>query len=144
MSFTGRIYKIVAIDPEFKEEHTYYGSTTKPVKSRYSSHICNYNKGKGTSAKQVFDTYGVKNCYIYQLEEINCDTIDDLRKKEAEYIINNPCVNKKIPYICPDDRKRLSAEYFREYYMNHPEYRLKKLTRMREYSKKRRQEVLNN
>ncbi len=53
----------------------------------------------------LFEKYGVENCKIILLENVNALTKDELRAIEGNYIRNMNCVNKYIP-----DRTRKNGE----------------------------------
>ena len=44
----------------------------------------------------LFNEYGVENCKIELIEYFKCDTLQELRRKEGEYIENTDCVNKLV------------------------------------------------
>lgn len=107
-----KIYKII---PNITDDNNevYIGSTTKKYLSeRMASHRDNYKRWKEgkvnkTSSFILFDKYGVENCKIFLIEEIKCNSKDELRAKEAEYIRNHNCINKNIP-------NRSSIDYYNE------------------------------
>ena len=120
--------KIYKIQPkgEFNEGEIYIGSTTKQYLSqRMAVHRNGYkmylNK-KDISHLRVFllfDKYGVENCEILLLENVNCNSVDELYARERFYIETLKCVNKVIPLRTPQ-----------EYYNAH---RLKIIKQTKEY-----------
>jgi hypothetical protein len=56
----------------------------------------------------LFDKYGIDNCKIVLVEEVECKSKEDLHKRERYYIENNECVNKYIP---GRTRKETQKEY---------------------------------
>jgi hypothetical protein len=86
-----KIYKIVG------NGLTYYGSTTRALSQRFSSHKCNkrrfdisqQTKENCTSNKCMSDP----NCYITLVENYPCNTKEELQAREHFYIANNECVN---------------------------------------------------
>jgi len=82
----GKIYKIVGNDL------VYYGSTKiKYLSNRIAQHRYIHRNGIYCTSQNVITD---KKCKIYLVEEIECENIKDLRKREYEYIRNNECVNK--------------------------------------------------
>ena len=45
----------------------------------------------------MFDKYDLDNCKIILLENVNCESLDQLHAKEASYIKTFECINKVIP-----------------------------------------------
>lgn len=107
-----KIYKII---PNITDDNNdvYIGSTTKKyLCERMASHRNSYKRWKEAKTNKtfsflLFDKYGVENCKIVLIEEIKCNSKDELRAKEAEYIKNNICINKNVP-------NRSSIEYYFE------------------------------
>jgi hypothetical protein len=97
-----------------------------------------YKSGKSkTSSKLIFDEFGVDNCKIELIEEVNCSNKDQLLKIEGKYIKENDCVNKQIAgqtqkeYVeknkdkikaqkkeYADKHKDKNREYIKNYYHN--------------------------
>jgi hypothetical protein len=92
---TAYIYKIEPII-EHDEGDVYYGYTRrKKISARYSKHRYQFlhNEKKQTTAKILFNKYGVDNCYYFLVEEVN---LIDVKERENFYILNNKCVNRYI------------------------------------------------
>ena len=93
----GKIYKIVDVG----YNKCYIGSTCEELSQRMARHRNRYTayksgkKGK-TTCFNIFEEYGVENCKIELVEYCSCDTKEELRRKEGEYIKNTDCVNKII------------------------------------------------
>ena len=99
----GKIYMIEPIC-EHDEGDIYIGSTTKEYLSqRFVAHKKNYKRYKSGKPRQfmtsfiIFEKYGIDNCRITLIEEVSCQTKDELMAKEAQYIRTLKCVNKCIP-----------------------------------------------
>ena len=126
-----KIYKIIPLNQDH-ESDVYIGSTCKPrLSQRMSKHKCDYNRWKdgkhgNMSSFKLFEKYSVENCNIFLIEEFHCETIDQLRQKEAYYIKNIPCVNKNIPgRTVKESLKQYyknNKDYFEQYYENNKEY----------------------
>ena len=132
----GKIYKI---EPEcdYDEGDIYIGSTTKKYLSqRMDLHRCHYKRWKiglqnKTTSYDIFDKYGLENCDIILLENVNASSNDELKAREAYYIKTLKCVNRCLPlrkideYIMDNKDKILS--YYKEYYQINKEDKFKKL-----------------
>ncbi len=110
----GKIYKI---EPkcEHEEGDIYIGSTTKQYLSqRMNSHRQHYKTWKNEKnpkhvrSYDLFDKYELINCEIILIENVNCDSKEELHRREAFHIKSNKCVNKVIPL-------RTEAEYRHEH-----------------------------
>jgi hypothetical protein len=93
----GKIYKIV--DNAYTK--MYIGSTTQPLYKRFWYHKGGYkswieNKKYKNSAYDLFDEFGFENCKIELIENYECNSKEELERKEGEHIKNNECVNKYI------------------------------------------------
>ena len=123
----GKIYKIEPIC-DHEENEIYIGSTTKQYLSqRMDCHRSNFKCFKKgiypfVTIFKLFDKYGLENCEILLLENVNATSKDELRTRETYYIKTLNCVNKRIEgrsrkeyYI---DNKEKEAEQCREYYKN--------------------------
>ena len=97
-----KIYKIEPI-VEHNEEEIYIGSTTKQYLSqRMTAHKYDYTQYKKWKKRsciasyKLFDKYGVDNCRIVLLENVNACTNDELKARETFYINSNSCINKRL------------------------------------------------
>ena len=106
-----KIYKIESITGEGQ---IYIGSTTKKYLSqRMQGHKHDYKRWKEgkhhkVSSSSIFDLYGVENCKITLLENVDCQSKDELLAREGYYIRTLECVNKQIA-------GRSEAEYNKTY-----------------------------
>jgi hypothetical protein len=97
----GKIYKIEPLNGD--EGDIYIGSTTKEYLSqRIDNHRSKYKLWKtGKTTKltsfDLFDKYTVSNCKIILIENVNANSKDELRAREAFYIQLLKCVNKCVP-----------------------------------------------
>ena len=105
----GKIYMICPI-VEHEEGEVYIGSTTKHYLSdRMFNHRLMYNRYKAGkhhskySVFDLFDKYGVVNCNIILVEEVNANSKAELFSREAHYIRVTKCVNKCIPIATRED-----------------------------------------
>jgi hypothetical protein len=93
----GKIYKIV--DNGYTK--MYIGSTTQPLSKRFYAHKVNYRIWKDdqyskVTVYEIFDEFGIENCKIELMENYECNSKNELERKEGEYIKNNDCVNKNV------------------------------------------------
>jgi hypothetical protein len=81
----------------------YIGSTTKEYLSqRMDTHRSNYRQGivgnkRYTTSFEIFQEYGVQNCFIELIEAKSCKSKDEIIQLEGHYIRILDCVNKVIP-----------------------------------------------
>ena len=100
-----KIYKIVCN----KTGKIYYGSTIDSLSNRLAKHRTKYNNfknGKGTS-NTAFLILENNDYNIYLVEDVNVDTVEQLRSVERKYIDNNECVNIQKP-------NRTCEEYYQD------------------------------
>jgi hypothetical protein len=108
----GKIYKIEPIC-EHEEGEIYIGSTTKTYLSqRMDKHRTDYKQWKDNKCRKIsvfdlFDKYGVENCHILLIENVNVDSKDGILSREGYYIQTLKCINKVIP-------KRTKKEWLEE------------------------------
>ena len=93
-----KVYKIWST----QGDKIYVGSTTKQYLSqRMDAHRSKYKSYKDTkyhfiSSFELFDLYGLDNCFIELLESKECSSKDELIKIEGKYLRDLECVNKRI------------------------------------------------
>jgi hypothetical protein len=111
----GKIYKIEPI-VEHDEGDIYIGSTTKLYLSqRFEKHRSDYKGWKlGNGSKitsfNIFDKYGVENCEMYLIENVNAKSKDELRAKEGYHIRNLKCVNRCVAGRTPKEYSKIYNE----------------------------------
>ena len=108
----GKIYKIIALTDNYDLNDVYFGSTIMKLSKRFDNHKCDYRKNRNKSSSILFEKYGLDNCKIVLIEEIDFTNIEELRKKEVEYILNNKCVNKSKPFVDKEEQKEKRKDYF--------------------------------
>tara|TARA_R110000772_G_scaffold213273_1_gene323844 strand:+ start:351 stop:1019 length:669 start_codon:yes stop_codon:yes gene_type:complete len=121
-----KIYKLVS-------EHTdeiYIGSTIQKLCIRLSGHACDFRKGKNKySSKKLFELGKVK---IILIENVPCDSKEELLKHERNYIETMDCVNKNMP-------GRTKSEYYHdnkeEILKQKKEYKRKNIDKIKERNK---------
>jgi hypothetical protein len=86
----GKIYRIVGGDD------VYIGSTTRSLATRWAEH--KYDSiHKQVCSSIILNKHGIDNCQIELIEEYPCESVNELRRREAEVIRDTPCVNHQIP-----------------------------------------------
>ena len=116
----GKIYKIENIN---EDGDIYVGSTTKKLLySRFERHIEDYKLYKLDSKSVskmnsyiLFDNYGIDNCKITLLENVNVESKNELLQREAYYIKTLKCVNKVVPLRTRSEYKNDTKEHIKEY-----------------------------
>ena len=111
----GKIYKLVS-----PSGLVYIGSTVQRLSLRKAEHKRRYNlfSRHGIRFISSYELYkeGPENIDIILLENYSCNSIEELHKKEREYIENNNCVNINIPsrkkkelVTCSDCKKSMTT-----------------------------------
>ena len=141
MNKTGYIYSLTCNNPNL----IYYGSTTKPLKYRLSEHNCDFKNNKLVSSKILFEWGNVK---INMIEEIDFEDKKELLDREAYYIINLECVNKKIPNRTDkeyyDNNKEKINEKQKKYRENNKEKINKRQKKYYQENKQKKQQYYSN
>jgi hypothetical protein len=112
--------KIYKLTTPHDETMVYYGSTVNPLYKRKSQHKDKFknNELKGSSFK-IFEL-GEDDVIITLVENVNCNSKEELHQRERHYIENNDCVNKQIPGRTKkeyyDTNKQQLLEQKKEYY----------------------------
>lgn len=121
----GKIYAIRS----YQTHLCYIGSTTeKYLSSRYTSHKRCYDAYvNDKSYKQYCSSYEIMSfgdSYIILLENYSCNSIDELHKKEYEWINKLDCVNlvKKKNIIPNNYSKKTKNTYFKSGYYLHTKF----------------------
>ena len=122
-----KIYKIISNCGDL----IYVGSTTKKyLSSRLAEHKNDYIKYKKgsknkTTSFQLFDAYLPENCEIILIENVNCDSKNELHARERYHIESLNCVNKCIPNRTgkeyKTDNKEKISEQKKEWYQDNIE-----------------------
>ena len=135
-----KIYKIISpSNPDL----VYYGSTTQPLSKRLADHMSLYKKGtSNTTSKQIlcFD-----DAIILLVENISCNSKEELHKKEGEYILNNICINKRIAGMPRNETNKRYRENNKETIKeNNKQYRELNKEKINELARKKYYENKNN
>jgi len=91
----GKIYMITANNAD--EGDVYIGSTCEKLYKRMGHHRDNYRIRKTHTSRNLFDKYGIENCFIKLIKDYPCNDKKELWDEEAKYINETKCVNRFIP-----------------------------------------------
>jgi hypothetical protein len=111
----GKIYKIYSPgNPSL----TYVGSTIQPLSVRFGGHkreYKRYKKGKCnyTTSFKIFDESD--DYKIELIENVPCDSKEQLLRAEGKYIKEMNCVNKRKSWRSEEDNKKYQRQYHRQY-----------------------------
>lgn len=153
----GKIYKLVSN----QTDKIYIGSTCKErLCQRLAQHKRNYNfwlKDNNNGYMSSYELFKLGNVEIVLLETINCNTKDELLKKEREYIdkYKDILINKVRPTITKDERKEYQKEHYednkeeikekkKQYYEKNKDDFLEKSKKYREEHKDERKQYVKN
>ena len=98
----GKIYKIVS---DSEPDKVYIGSTIQPLYKRLGGHVKDYKRFLDGKSNYItsFDLLKNNDYQILLIENVSCESKEELCKKEGEYIRkykNNDeleeCINKRI------------------------------------------------
>jgi hypothetical protein len=122
----GKVYMIESLEGGCR----YYGATVQSLSQRLGKHRRDnkYRPKKNITSKLVLN---YPDARILLVENYPCNSKTELEAREAQYIRNNDCVNKKIP-------QRTEKEFKFHYYRENKEEILKKCT---EYRSTRKPEI---
>jgi uncharacterized protein YciI len=133
-----KIYKIIGGD------ECYIGSTVQRyLSNRMVGHRSNYKNWKKNGARFIssfilFEKYGVENCRIELIEIYPCSCVEELRKREGEFIRKETCVNKFIPGRTIKEYREEHKEKIKEYREEHKE---KIKEKMKEYYEEHKEQI---
>ena len=134
-----KIYKII----DNTNGNMYVGSTTQSLAQRLAGHVRCY-KGFLQGTQQFtssFDIIKNSNYDIVLLEEINCETKEQLHARERFHIENNNCINLVIPTRTEKEYREAHKERRQETTKLYREKHKERLQEQkREYDKKYREE----
>ena len=134
----GKIYKIVCN----LTNEIYIGSTCMPTLAKrladHRSKFKRWNEGKGGNTKS-FQIIERCDYSIVLIENVNCETKEELFKRERYHIESNTCINKVIPLRTRAEYRDEHKEEIKQYYLDHKEeikqYYLDHKEQKKEYEK---------
>ncbi|MCR9134291.1 MAG: hypothetical protein NXI08_17115 [bacterium] len=116
----GKIYKIWDIGYNM----CYVGSTTQSLSKRWQYHKADYAKfqqGKSnySTVYSIFEEFGLNNCKIELVENVECQNKEELLSREGFYQRECECVNKCIVgQNCKEHKQEYMKIYLKHYYEN--------------------------
>ena len=117
----------------------YIGSTTMRLSKRMVKHRCDAKtRPDAMIITTKMNELGVDNFYIELVEEISCDNIEQLRKREGEIIREHGTLNMRIECRTQKEYYRDNIEERRKYLNENREEILRK---KKEYRDKHRDEI---
>ena len=109
----------------------YIGSTTRNLEERFKEHKRDIDKYPTFKLYKAMKEYNTDNFYIILIEELEVDSVKDLRRREGEYIKTvKPTLNKNIAgrsmeqyQIDNKDKLRIyRRNYYKQYRKDHYEH----------------------
>ena len=120
----GKVYAIRS----HKGDKVYVGSTTNDyLSTRMALHRNQFKKWSlglvhcSCTSRELFNDYGVENCYIELLKLFPCNSREELHTMENHFIRTLNCVNKNRAFTSPEQKAEYYVEYSSEYYKKHKE-----------------------
>jgi hypothetical protein len=138
-----KIYKIWST----RGPKIYIGSTTKDrLCDRMAIHRNDYKRWKlGKTNKitsfDLFEKYGLENCFIELIEEKSCNNKEEKNKLEGGYIRTLDCVNKIIPDRNQKEYREDNKEYKKDYFKKYNELNKDKIKEYYETNKDKIKEI---
>ena len=122
----GKIYKILNTETN----DIYIGSTCQKLSKRMTNHRTNLKRGVNHSLYQKMREIGDKKFYIELVEEYPCSSLEQLNKREGEYIREIATLNQKIAGRTnkeyADENREIRNQKSREYYQENREQELER------------------
>lgn len=133
----GKIYKITN---DSMPNMVYYGSTTRSLAMRLAEHRYDASKATERRPSSSHKLFEIGNPKIEMVEEVKCDSINHLHKRERWFIENNECINNQIPTRTPTEYMRYwrkkNVEHLKEYRKKYNVIRNKRRREQRALKKK--------
>jgi len=116
----GKIYKII----DNTNGNIYIGSSTQTLSRRLDGHRGHYKHYLNNTGRycKSFDIIKNNDYRIILIENVSCNNIDELHKKEQEFIDKFDCINTQKAYQSKQNRK----DYLKQLRINNLEYRKQK------------------
>src|SRR5438046_3026301 len=89
-----KIYYITSDKVPLSKRKYYIGHTVCLLCKRFNDHKSKYRTQEGdTSVKEIFDLYGMENCYIVLIKAFPCTTVEEALAEEQKTVINTNGLN---------------------------------------------------
>ena len=132
-----KVYKIV----DNTNGNVYVGSTTrKYLSQRLQNHIKAYKQYLNGKHKFMssFDIIKNNDYNIILLEELSCESRDELNKRERYYFESLDCINKNYPSRTKKEYYDANKERKHQYYLENKEHIIKE---KKEYRAKNKEQI---
>ena len=110
-SYKAKIYKIV----NNVDDKIYIGSTRQPLYKRINQHRVRFrsNYKFQYSSRILFEKYGIENCSIILIEEVDVKNIEEQRRIEREWFekLKHIAVNLHLPHITKEEISQQNKLY---------------------------------
>jgi hypothetical protein len=123
-----RFYRIVG-----SGDKEYVGGTRQPLHKRFYKHKNDYKSGRRTChSYKVFDLYGIENCSIILICELECESKQHALKEERRIYEERreQATNRNRPLISEEEKATYMKAYYEE---NKEEIRAQKREYMKAY-----------
>ena len=140
-----RFYRIVGSGADSDE---YIGSTSQALHKRFYEHKKNYRLGiPDTKSGTIFQKYGVDNCSIILIHELECETKQHALREERrvydERTALRTIVNAYRPSVSPEEAKETANIYNKKYFEVHKdEWKERYGETMKKHYEAHREEIL--
>ena len=101
----GKIYKIISPS---NLDLVYFGSTISKLCKRMGQHREQRNH---CVSKKILD---FEDAVIVLVENYPCNSKEEWNKKEAEYILNNDCINKQVPGRTREEYREQKKDFIKK------------------------------
>ena len=134
----GKIYKIL----NSESDDVYVGSTTQKLSKRMTNHRTQAKNGKNHLLYQQMREIGDDKFYIELVENYPCESLEQLNKREGEWIREIATLNEKVAgrtkQEYADEHREVRNQKSKEYYQENKE---KILQRQREHYKDNQERI---
>ena len=117
----GKIYKIL----NSESDDVYVGSTTQKLSKRMTNHRTQAKNGKNHLLYQQMREIGDDKFYIELVENYPCENLEQLNKREGEYIRQMATLNEKVAGRTKqeynDNNRDIKNQKAKEYYQENKE-----------------------
>ena len=98
-----KVYKLVG------NGKIYIGSTTQKLCKRKASHITSYKLNSQCTSREIVSD---PNHYIELIENVSCNSKEELFIRERYWIENTNCINKCVPCRTVEEVKERKRQYY--------------------------------
>jgi hypothetical protein len=106
----GKIYKLTTP----LSDEVYYGSTIQLLSKRKGAHKGAFNAGNFKCKSSKLFELSINDVEITLVENINCNSKEELLQRERFYIDNNNCINKNNPIRTNKDEQEYKNKWYQQ------------------------------